>query len=424
MKQKDDSSKKKKLLLKNTIMLYILTFSTYFFNLVTVPYQTRVLGPEVYGNIGFALAFVSYFKIVFDFGFILSATEAVSKNRENKEELGKILTAVNILKTSFVAISTIILAVLILSIDRFRSDPLLYILFFIYVSIDAFLPDFLYRGLENMKIITYRSVAIRLLFTLMIFVFLKDSSQYYVVPILNIVGSVIAVLSVYIHVHRKLGVKRQKVDKKYIFKTLKNSALFFLSRIASTIYNSTNTLALGFAYPTGPNVGLYTSANKITTTAQSAMSPISDSVYPYMIKNHDFKLIKKILMICEPIIIVGCIGVGFFAEPICKLLFGEEYAGAAPVLRIMLVTIAVTLPNYILGFPTMAPLGISKYANYSVIIAAVWQAISLVVLFVTGTFNLYSVCFATMITECLVLVLRIFFIKKHWNKSKGMKSKE
>lgn len=411
MEQKEDKTKKKTLV-KNTVMLYILTFSSYFFNLITVPYQTRILGPEIYGNIGFALAFASYFKILFDFGFILSATETVSKNRENKVELGKTLAAVNAVKTFFISSSTILLIILLLSVDRFHSDPLLYILFFIYVAIDSLLPDFLYRGLENMKVITYRSVLIRLLFTLLIFVFLKEPSQYYVIPILNIFGSILAVASVYFHIRFKLKIKHRKVERKYIFRTFKKSGLFFLSRIASTLYGSTNTMALGFIYPTGPTVGLYTSANKITTTAQSAISPISDSVYPYMVKNKDFKLIKKILLTFEPIILIGCLIVGIFAEPICSLLFGQEFTGAAPILRIMLITIAVTLPNYMLGFPTMAPLGISKFANYSVIIAAGWQAFSLLFLFLVNSLNLYSICIATAITECLVLLLRIIFIKK------------
>ena len=34
-----------------------------------------------------------YFKLFFDFGFILSATEEVSKNRDNKETLSKIFCA-------------------------------------------------------------------------------------------------------------------------------------------------------------------------------------------------------------------------------------------------------------------------------------------------------------------------------------------
>ena len=55
--QNDNANQKlRKILYKNTIMLYIMTFSSYFLSFVTVPYQTRVLGPEKYGLIGVSTA--------------------------------------------------------------------------------------------------------------------------------------------------------------------------------------------------------------------------------------------------------------------------------------------------------------------------------------------------------------------------------
>ena len=68
-------------LLKNTVMLTILQLSTYLLALITIPYQTRVLGPEVYGVLGVATAVMVYFNLIIDFGFLLSATSSVSANR-------------------------------------------------------------------------------------------------------------------------------------------------------------------------------------------------------------------------------------------------------------------------------------------------------------------------------------------------------
>ena len=61
-------------LAKNTGMLFLLTISNYVFNFITIPYQTRVLEPSIYGNIGFAMSVMSYFQLLTDFGFLLSAT--------------------------------------------------------------------------------------------------------------------------------------------------------------------------------------------------------------------------------------------------------------------------------------------------------------------------------------------------------------
>src|SRR5690606_28065130 len=98
-----------KRLISNTIMLYLLTFSSYFFGFISLPYQTRVLGPEYYGRVGFALAFMVFFKLFIDFGFLLSATEEVAKHHRDKQKLSEIVTAVNILKCILSFISFIIL---------------------------------------------------------------------------------------------------------------------------------------------------------------------------------------------------------------------------------------------------------------------------------------------------------------------------
>ena len=92
---------------------------------------------------------------------------------------------------------------------------------------------------------------------------------------------------------------------------------------------------------TGAVTGYYTSADKLITTAKSGMSPISDSMYPYMVKNRDFRLIKKSLMLLMPLILVGCVVVGIFARPLCSWFFGPEFADAALVLRVMLPVVCL-----------------------------------------------------------------------------------
>ena len=72
---------KRGVLLKNTMMLYILQFSTYFLGFIVVPYETRVLGPVLYGMVGAAMAAMIYFQNVIDFGFILSGTADVALHR-------------------------------------------------------------------------------------------------------------------------------------------------------------------------------------------------------------------------------------------------------------------------------------------------------------------------------------------------------
>lgn len=400
-------------LLKNTIMLYILQFSTYFLSLVTVPYQTRVLGPVVYGYVGVALAVMTYFQLFMDFGFMLSATEDISKNRDDRDYVNRKLTSVTILKLLLAGISIIILIMLCLTVPMFAQNKALYIIYIIAYAVNALLPDYLYRGIEQMTAITVRTVIIKVFFTIMIFAFLKTEEDYLVMPILLLIGNVAALLGVYIHLYKKLGYKFTKVGITELKEDFKRSLGFFFSRIATTVYSTTNTIIIGLVDKTGVITGYYTSADKILTTAKNGLSPVSDSLYPYMIKNRDFKLVKKILILLMPIIIAGCIVVGIFSEFICGLIFGEEFVGTAPVLVAMLPAIVAILPSYILGFPTLGAMGLSKYANTSIIVGTITHIVGLTVLALSGNLSAVTLAAMTSVSEWSILIFRAIMVFKN-----------
>lgn len=398
----------------NTVMLYVLTFSNYLFNFITVPYQTRVFGAEIYGNLGFATSAMTYFQLIFDFGFLLSATEEVAKNRNDKKALSKIVEKVFICKTALIIVSAIVLWILCGTVERFQNDWLLFVLYFLSTAVYAYMPDFLYRGLEEMKAITVRSVLIKFFFTVMVFVLLRDKSQYYLVPILNLLGNIGALIGVIWHLYHKVGIRLVKVQKAEVWESFKQSSQFFYSRIASTVYTTTNTFILGIMYgQSSPVVGYYSSADKLITTGKQGISPVTDSLYPYMIRNRDFKLIKKILMIGMPILTVGCIIVAILAEWICAFLFGAEFAPAGEYLRLLAPVVWCAFPAMVFGFPVLSPMGLAKWANISNVFGAVVQIVLLVVFYLCGNLNAATVCVCTCITELLTLTFRVVVVLKN-----------
>lgn len=403
---------RKKILLKNTFMLYLLRFSTYFFSFITVPYQTRVMGKTIYGKIGLATALMMYFQLFLDFGFLLSGTEEVAKNKDDRKRLCEIFSSIIVLKVIFSIISIIALCLICSMFSQYEKDKMLYMLFLIQAIIASFLPDYLYRGMEDMSIVTYRTVFVKGLFTILIFVFLKEPEDYLYVPIISAVGEFCAVAWSWIDLKVRYQIKLIKTTKELVWKYLKKSSQFFLSRIASTLYTATNTVILGYIDPVGGTVGLYTAANKLITTGQSALAPISDSMYPYMIKNKDFKLVKKVLGICMPIICLGVLGVAIWADPFCMLVFGKEFEGTGDILRAMLPIAVLTLPDYILGFPTLGAMGKSKHANISIYVSAGVHAINLSVLIIAKRLNAVTLAGLTSIAVLVEVLYRLIIVLK------------
>ena len=415
LKDKLNSLKNKKeesFLFKNTVMLYILQFSGYFFSFITVPYQTRIMGPEIYGKLGVATAMMVYFQLFLDFGFMLSATEDVTKNHKDKKKLSAIFTSVTLIKVVFAIVSIAVLGVLSLVSEGLKSDVKLYAIFLAGTIVNSFMPDYLYRGMQKMTTITVRAVLVKMFFTVMIFILLSEPSQYIRVPMLTFAGNSFALIGVYIHLYGKMGIRFCKVKFADILASYRKSSGFFLSRIASAIYSSSNAIILQSVDPTGSDLlaGLYTSANKLVVTAQSAMSPIADSVYPYMIKNKNFKMIKKTLLLMMPPILLGSAGVFIFADQICTLIFGPEFTQAGSILRALMPIVVVTLPNYILGFPTLGAMGLMKQANNSIVFATFFHIIGLILLFRAGKINAVSLAYLTSFTESFILAYRLAVI--------------
>lgn len=67
----------KRILLENFASLSVLQVVGCILTLITVPYLVRVLGPEKFGLITFAQAFITYLIILTDYGFNLSATRKI-----------------------------------------------------------------------------------------------------------------------------------------------------------------------------------------------------------------------------------------------------------------------------------------------------------------------------------------------------------
>ncbi|HCT6486991.1 TPA: oligosaccharide flippase family protein, partial [Klebsiella pneumoniae] len=81
-KLKIDAEKKN--IFSNFIFLFLLQIANYLLPLLTVPYLVRTIGIANVGLLAFAGAVCTYFQIITDFGFNLSATRQVSINRSNK----------------------------------------------------------------------------------------------------------------------------------------------------------------------------------------------------------------------------------------------------------------------------------------------------------------------------------------------------
>jgi PST family polysaccharide transporter len=403
-------------LIENFFSLSFLQGANYLLPLITLPYLVRVFGAEGYGQVMFAYAFTQYFVILTDYGFNLSATRSVSVNRENGAKISEIVCSVLIIKTIFIFIGFGIMCGIVFSLPQFKADWQLFLLTYGIVVGQAYFPIWFFQGMEKMKYITALNITARLIFTIFIFVLIHSKNDYLYFPILYSIGFITAgILSLFI-VFGLFRVKPVIPSFRIIYGYFKDSTQFFLSRASVSIYTASNTIILGlFAGPAA--VGYYASAEQLYKGMQGLFIPLANVLYPYMAKEKNIALFKKVMTWAFSIMLVIAIIVVLFSGLITGLVFGEGFEPTSDLLKLFAPLAVIVIVSVLLGYPFLAALGHANYANYSVIAGAICHIIMLLI--TIPILSIYSVAIITIITETIVLSVRLYGVKRHnlWSKA-------
>jgi PST family polysaccharide transporter len=288
----------------------------------------RVLGIEKFGLIAFALATVAYFEILTDYGFDLSATRQISIHRNDHNRITAIFSSVLSIKALLSIVSFILLSILIFSFSKFSDFILVYYFTFGRVIGKSIFPVWFFQGMERMKITTYLNIMAKAIFTAAIFIFVKEESDFLLVPIFNSLGFVAAGIVALIQIRVTFGVRFQFQSSGELIEQLKDGWHIFLSRIYVNIYTTTNTFLLG-VMTNNVIVGYYSIAAKIIEAVDSLFIPANNALYPYMSKlYHDSKekfynLVRKANIVYLGISIVFVIGALLFGRFLITLVNGS-----------------------------------------------------------------------------------------------------
>lgn len=181
-----------KILMSNFFSLAFLQVAGYVFPLLTVPYLANVIGVEKYGEIAFAMAVMVYFQTIVDYGFIFSAVRDIARCRKDYARISQIYSKVMWTRGLLVLCSFIFLILLILVIPKMREMWAILLASFLIVIGHAMFPDWMFQALEKMKYITIFNVVVKLIFTIFIFVFIHNPSDYILQPIITSLGYILS----------------------------------------------------------------------------------------------------------------------------------------------------------------------------------------------------------------------------------------
>lgn len=360
-------SEDNKRLLSNFLSLSVLQGANYILPLITLPYLVRVLGVEYFGLLAFATATIAYFAIITDYGFNLTATREISIHRDNKEKVVEIFSSVMTIKIILMFVSFFLLSILVFSFEKFSKDWLVYFLTFGTVVGQVLFPVWFFQGMERMKYITYLNILAKSIFTVAIFIFVQEQSDFWIVPLLTSIGFMVAgIWSLYL-VKKEFGVKfefqRLNILKTYLI----DGWDIFMQRFYVSLYTTTNVIILG-AFTNNTIVGYYSIASKVIEIFRQFFTIISQVFFPYFAKKFNenknnafvilFKSSKYMLLISS----VSLLFILFFGEFIINLIAGESINEVVQILNILTIGVII-IPFFSLYTSALVSIGYSKELN-------------------------------------------------------------
>lgn len=400
--------RKHKVIAANFSFLSILELFRLALPFVSYPYLVRTLGSSLYGQVVFAQVVVSYFIIFVNYGFNISAVRDISINRSNIKLRSQILTSVLIIKACIFTISLVIMFSLIFLIPSFKEHRYLYIFSMGLCLYETVFPVWYFQGVEKMKYITLLTVLSRIIFTVLIFIFIKSTKDYHYVPLLNGIGAFSAgIISVYI-VYKKEKNHFLIPSFSFFCGQIIKSFPFFLSR-ASTIFNTSIPKLIAGSFLGMEEVAIYDLAQKLIDLSKVPFALLNQAIYPNVAKNKNMKIVSESIKYSIIIGLAITLFLILFRTPIVLLLGGKELLMAGFIIIILSPTIVITALNFFLGNTGLVIFGYNKAFNLSVIYGTLLHVLLISILYFIGNIGLIELSILTVIVQLYIMCYRLYY---------------
>jgi len=347
--------KSQKPLIESYFSLSILNGLNVILPLITLPYILRIVGPANYGIYAFILVLIQYCVLINTYGFNFSATKQVSQYRNDAYKLSKIYSAIIISRLILAFISFVVIFILSFFLIKSQIELNMLIWGVGIVIGDTFVPIWLFQGVEKMRYITIVNVTAKVVFTILIFVFINDKNDFKYIIILNSLGYITAGIFSTILATKLFRIKFIVPKLQELVFQFRDGSALFGSTIGMELYRNANIFILRF-FVNDAAVGIYAAAEKVIKGIQMVVSPITQALFPHLslkFKQQTLKenlaTIKKILIRFSPIVLAISVLTYIFAPWLSALLCGNQYISAIKLIRIMSPIIFFGGINYLLG---------------------------------------------------------------------------
>lgn len=359
-------------LARNAAALYGVQFVRKLLPLIIIPYLARILGPPGWGLVAFMQSLAEFVVLVIEFGFNLSATREVARNRESRETCSDIMAGVLGAQLMLALGGTFAALLVSRFVPLLHDNPRLVAAGLFYAVAQGFIPLWFFQGLEKMRLAATLEICGRLAGLVALFLLVHSPADTWLALGIQGVAPAFTTGVGLLVAYRTISFRMPK--PRLVAEALRRGWPLFVYRSAESLYGVGNSFLLGlFAAPA--EVGYFASAEKISRAVFGLLNPIREALYPRLsdMARRAPEDAARLARAGVVVTVSGGIFLGasmFFLAPVLiSLLMGSAFAPAVTVLRILsILPVLLSLSNSA-GLQWLLPLGRDAEVNRVILCA-------------------------------------------------------
>ena len=343
-------SAKRNKLITNFLSMGIVQGMITLLQLLVIPYTIKKIGIDGFGVVAVAQVVMLYLSGFADYGFNQTAIRDVSLYRSDRTALSRIFFKVLFTKLVLCFFAFIILLVLLLCVPVFRIHGLLYLSAFVFVIGQSSLVTWFFQGLERMQFIALLTLSGRVIFVVLVFLFLKNKEQDFLFLFFLGTGTLIAGAISIFSAWRLLKLEITKTSWSDIVRELREGWHFTMANLSGYTSQYANIFILRI-FTNDVVVGYYGIAERIFFAMRQMLVVFSQAIYPQVCllvqcgRNQLILFFRQIYFPFLLLVMTGSALVFVLSFQIVNFFIGYQQENTAFLLRVMCVSTVIICMN-------------------------------------------------------------------------------
>ncbi|MBQ8044665.1 MAG: flippase [Clostridia bacterium] len=371
-----------------------------------------MLGVERYGTVNFVQNIVQYFIFFAMMGITHIGVRQIAKQK-NQTDKNKCYSSLFVLNVIYTAVALSLYIPLIFLVNRFSETKELFLLGGLQILFNTFTIEWFFRGTEDFKYITIRSIVVKIIYVLLLFIFVHRPKDYIIFYALTVLMTGINAIINYTYAGEKIKFSLRGINIRQYFKSTLSLGIY---SILTSMYTTLNVAILGLCWD-DIQVGYYTTAIKLYTIILGFYSAFTGVMLPRMTsllgqgdEDSFHRMIDKSFNLLFTIALPMVFVLFMLSPELILLLAGDEYLPAINMSRIVIPMLLVVGMAQLLSFQILLPKGYDRYTLHASIIGAIVGVSANMLL--TTKYAAIGTCITVVITEICVTSYYFFICRK------------